>query len=334
MSNLTAREKAFMYAITLLIIIVLGYFFGIRTLNKKYDEYKAELNELNERKAYLDMLRENNASMANEIDLLKESCSELELSFIDKLETECLEQYILKTFEDAGCPYLISITTVDVGMPTVTYPDGTLSHDGLVCLQIQVSYSSTDGYTVWQYNRTPDFTSGAKVPVADTITDLKDQMGQGEYAKRKGYDEFIAALKKINAENPDCIKVNSFNVVETDGVMTLNASINFYGASFRNRLSVDDSKKPYTYWCGDKNVDTKGGFIGFPYVCDNKNSLWYGIENTAFTGEGINNKPFAAYWANELFVQQLNDANGDIKTLINFGADVPAGTPTPTPAAA
>ena len=46
MSNLTAREKAFMYAITLLIIIVLGYFFGIRTLNNKYEEYKAELNEL------------------------------------------------------------------------------------------------------------------------------------------------------------------------------------------------------------------------------------------------------------------------------------------------
>ena len=35
MGNLTAREKAFMYAVTLLIIIVLGYFFGIRTLNDK-----------------------------------------------------------------------------------------------------------------------------------------------------------------------------------------------------------------------------------------------------------------------------------------------------------
>ena len=37
MSNLTAREKGFMYVITLLIIVVLSYFFGIRTLNDKYD---------------------------------------------------------------------------------------------------------------------------------------------------------------------------------------------------------------------------------------------------------------------------------------------------------
>ena len=63
MSNLTAREKGFMYVITLLIIVVLGYFFGIRTLNNKYDEYVAELNSLQERKAHLDELRANNASM-------------------------------------------------------------------------------------------------------------------------------------------------------------------------------------------------------------------------------------------------------------------------------
>lgn len=63
MGNLTAREKAFMYAVTLLIIIVLGYFFGIRTLNDKYDQYKAELQELKERQAYLDMLRANNENM-------------------------------------------------------------------------------------------------------------------------------------------------------------------------------------------------------------------------------------------------------------------------------
>jgi len=328
MSNLTAREKAFMYAITLLIIIVLGYFFGIRTLNKKYDEYKAELNELNERKAYLDMLRENNASMANEIDLLKESCSELELSFIDKLETECLEQYILKTFEDAGCPYLISITTVDVGMPTVTYPDGTLSPDGLVCLQIQVSYSSTDGYTVWQYNRTPDFTNGAEVPVEDTVTELWDQMGQPPYDQRIGYDEFIAALKTINKENPSCIKVNDIHVIETGGQLTLSANINFYATSLRNRISVDDSHAAYTYWQGDTNVDTKGGFIGFPYICDYEDSLWYGVTNNDLED---GSKPFAAYWAVALFEQQLAEVDGDYAVLLNFEGAAEELETTPTP---
>ncbi len=330
MNNLTAREKGFMYVITLLIIVVLGYFFGIRTLNNKYEEYKAQLQTLQERKAYLDQLRANNASMATEIELLKSSCAEIELSFIDELETECIEQYVLKTFEDAGCPFLMSVSSSDIGMPSVTYADGSSSKDGLVCMQILVNYSSTDGYTVTQYNRTPDFTPGAKTPVAETVETLSEQMGQGEYAKRKGYDEFLAALKKINAENPDCIKVSSIIAQESNGVMNLSATIDFYGVSLRNRLSVDDSKKPYTYWNGDKNVDTKGGFIGFPYVCDNKNSLWYGVVNMNF--EPGASKPFAAYWANALFEKQFGEAGGDIKKLINFGEEAP--TPTPTPAAA
>ena len=330
MSNLTAREKAFMYAITLLIIIVLGYFFGIRTLNNKYDQYKAELAELNERKAYLDMLRENNASMANEIDLLKESCSELELSFIDKLETECIEQYILKTFEDAGCPYLISIEAEDVGMPSVNYPDGSLSPDGLICLQINVSYSSTDGYTVTQYNRTPDFTNGAEVPVEETVTELWDQMGQPPYDERVGYDEFIAALKTINKENPSCVKVSSIHVLDVGGHMTLSASIDFYATSLRNRISVDDSHAAYTYWQGDTNVDTKGGFIGFPYICDYEDSLWYGVTNNDLDDES---KPFAAYWAVALFDQQLAECGNDYAVLLNFegAADELAVTPTPEP---
>ena len=338
MNNLTAREKGFMYVITLLIIVVLGYFFGIRTLNKKYDEYKTELQTLQERKAYLDQLRENNASMASEIELLKASCSELELSFIDEIETECLEQYVLKTFETEGCPYLVSVSSADLGMSAVEYPDGTMSPDGLVCMQISVTYASTDGYTVTQYNRTPDFTNPNTV--AQTITELEEQMGQGDYAKRIGYKEFITALKKINAENPSCIKVDSISVSQNGGALIMKAAINFYGANLRNRISVDESKKPYTYWCGNKNVDTKGGFIGFPYVCDNPNSLWYGIENTNFTGENGGSMPFAAYWATALFKQNFAEAGGSYRELLGFEYDPNAValkstvTPTPTPAPA
>ena len=330
MNNLTAREKGFMYVITLLIIVVLGYFFGIRTLNNKYEGYKVELQELQDRKAYLDQLRENNASMATEIEILKTSCAELELSFIDKLETECIEQYVLKTFETAGCPFLVTVASTDVGMPAVTYPDGSAADESLVCLEIQVVYSSTDGYIVTQYNRTPDCTRGSKVPVEETIADLAEKMGQGDYAKRRGYDEFLKALKKINEENTDCIKVNSITVEENNGALLLTATIDFYGANLYNRLSVDESKAAYTYWTGHTNVDTKGGFIGFPYVCDNKNSLWYGIINDQLDME--KGKPFAAYWANALFIIQYHEADDDIKAVIGF-EDETAATPTPTPAA-
>lgn len=332
MGNLTAREKAFMYAITLLIIIVLGYFFGIRTLNDKYDQYKAELQELKERQAYLDMLRANNESMRTEIDDLNEQCSELEMSFIDKLETEVIQQYVLSTFEKAGCPYLVGITSSDIGMATVSYPDGTASPDSLVCMQVVVVYSSTDGYTVTQYNRTPDFTAPDE-EVEKTLEELLDKFGKDEYAERKGYYEFLNALKKINSDNPQCIKVDTIKVEEGNGAMKLTAAINFYGVVLNNRISVDNRTDPYTSWSGHKKVDTSGGFIGFPYVCDYKDSLWYGLENHNIE-EGAD-KPFAPYWAVAIFNEQLKQA-GDLKTLLDFDAKMAAeeaALATPTPAA-
>ena len=332
MSNLTAREKAFMYAVTLLIIIVLGYFFGIRTLNDKYDQYKAELQSLKERQAYLDMLRTNNENMRTEIDTLNASCSELEMSFIDKLETEVIQQYVLSTFEKAGCPYLIGITSADIGMATVSYPDGTSSPDSLICMQVVVEYSSTDGYTVTQYNRTPDFT-GSDEEVAETLNELMDKFGKDEYAERVGYYEFLKALKQINSENPKCIKVDTIKVEDNNGFLTLTAAINFYGVNLNNRISVDDRTDPYTSWSGHKNVDTSGGFIGYPYICDYKDSLWYGLENSNI--EENANKPFAPYWAIAIFNEQLKAA-GDIRTLLDFDAKMAAeeaALATPTPAA-
>ena len=317
MNNLTAREKGFMYVITLLIIVVLGYFFGVRTLNNKYEEYKQQLAALEQRKAYLDQIRANNALMDAEIKLLKEECEKLELSFIDKVESETIEQYVLDTFKTAGCPYLTSITTADVGMPAVTYPDGTTAPDNLVCLQVVVTYVTTDGYTPTQYNRTPDLTIKAETPAVDTAMKMKNEFGKGDNAKRIGYDQFIDAVKKINAENKDCIKVNSVSATSVNGYMELTAQISFYGTSLRNRLSVDDSKAPYTNWSGATDTDCEGGFIGFPYVCDVENSAWYGVENLDCDPEA--DKPFASYWANYLFSQNYTKVGGNMKKLINFG---------------
>ena len=314
MSNLTAREKGFMYVITLLIIVVLGYFFGIRTLNNKYDEYVAELNSLQERKAHLDELRANNASMETEIEELTKKCSALELSFIDELETENIEQYVLKTFEEAGCPFLISISSIDVGMASVNYPDGTISPDGLLCLQISVLYSSTDGFNITQYNLTPNFTVSSDVPLATQIAELKELRGQGDYGRRYGYEEFLKALKKINSDNPQCIKVDSISVVDDNGAMQLSATINFYGTSLKNRLTVDDRKDPYTAWSGHTNVDTKGGFVGFPYICDNEDSLWFGTVN--FNLEDKASRPFAAYWSNILFQEEFEDSGKDVRVVL------------------
>ena len=46
MNNLSAREKTGIYVISLLILILLGYILGIRTLNNKFEELNNKYNDV------------------------------------------------------------------------------------------------------------------------------------------------------------------------------------------------------------------------------------------------------------------------------------------------
>ena len=304
MGNLSVREKAFIYVILLLLIIVGGYFLGIRNLNNQYNEYKIQLDQLNARKAYLDQLKLDIDATADEIEQLNTFIEEKELSFIDKLESECIEQYVMKTMEDNGMPYLSSITCSDVTCDPVSYPDGTTAPDTLKCLRVEIKYSTTDGYITTQYNLNPDQTGDDAGEIISALYAIQDSSFAGP---RVGYDEFITALTKIAEENPDCIKISEVAVIQNAGFLDLQATIDFYGTSLTNRVSEDTSTDAYTYWQGDKNVDTEGGFIGYPYIVTDPNSLWCGVENTDGNIYEFIDRPFAAYWANAAYVIKVNE---------------------------
>ena len=139
MNNLSAREKTGIYVISLLILILLGYVLGIRTLNNKYDELEKQYNELVARRDYLNQLKAKAAQTTDEIQRINENISKVELSFIDKLENEVLMQYVLKTFEDNKIPYMSHIETEDVKCAAVNYADGTTSPDVLQCTRVKVA---------------------------------------------------------------------------------------------------------------------------------------------------------------------------------------------------
>jgi cell division protein FtsB len=302
MNNLSAREKTGIYVISLLILILLGYILGIRTLNNKYAVLEKQYNELVQKREYLNQLKANVAQTTDEIKKMDEAISKVELSFIDKLENECLMQYVLKTFEDSGIPYMADITTEDVTCNAVTYADGTTSPDALQCTRVKVTYASTDGYIIPAYNLSIDTASKPAEGEKDAKSKAKEligKMGKEEYAEAKGYNEFLKGLEKMSKENPGCIKVTDLSATSKNGFFILTANIDFYGTVLTNRVSIDDSKAPYTYWTGHTNVDTSGGFIGFPYVVKNEKSLWNGYVLNTF--EALGERPFAAYWANAAF---------------------------------
>ncbi|MBP5655832.1 MAG: hypothetical protein J6X33_10020 [Clostridiales bacterium] len=332
MNNLTTREKAMAFGILLILVIFLVYFFGIRILNDNYKQYQQDLKTLQDKKKFLDELKEENANTEEEIKLLNANIEKIELSFIDKLETENIEQYLFDVFEKNNCPYMSNVDVEDITMTPIVLADGSSSENAVLRRSIKITYVTTDGFLPATYNGDPSFWNEDGTPNEQLLKDLikyvEDRFARAKADKKaetdpnaapgdpeteivyfEGYDGFIDSLKQIAAENKDCIKVTGIEAESTHGYLKLTATVDFFGATFSNRVSVDNNKAAYTWWCGNTNIDTKGGFIGRPYYVKNPDSKW---NHTAAYGKdviGFFDRPFTHYVINAYFSKVLMDLN-------------------------
>jgi hypothetical protein len=274
MGNLGDRERYGVMILGIVVVVFVIYFFGIRSLDGKYAELVANRQELQDQLDYYESLKSQNATTQAQIDEIKANIAEVEGTFLPSICAESIEQYVLKTFEDAGCPYLVSVEAQDVSADAVTLPNGNVASDSLLQKRIVVRYSTTDGFNVANYNRTPTVITNG---VADEAlwNELIDTMGWQGTAGIVGYNEFVNALKTIEAVNPDCIKINSISIESEAGYILMTAEIDFFSATFNNRVSEPDMSAPYVTWAGETNINTAGGFIGYPFLVDDPNSEWF-----------------------------------------------------------
>lgn len=307
MSNLGPREK---YGIILLgiVLIVFGiYMLGIRNLENQYVELVATRDELLAQKQYYDDLKNKNDEMQAEIKKLESEISNVESSFIPMLNTECIQQYVFSVFEEAGCPYLHISSTADTTMPQVLLPDGTMSDSTVVIKSVDVEYSTTDGVNIPQYNRENTVCLPDGTIDEEELNSLLESMVWEGSDSIVGYQEFLNALITLSTVDPDCIKIESFGVVSQNGYMLLSAKINFYAANFANRVSEPDTTAPYITWNGERDVPTNAGFIGFPFVCDDPNSVWYMVTLTGSEASSTD-RPFATYYSAQIWQDMVNES--------------------------
>jgi len=304
MGNIGKRERYYLMLLAIVLVVGLIYFFGIRNLGFKYDELVATRAQLQAQLDYYESLKTQNAETQTRINELKTDISAEEGRFLPYINTASIEQYVLKTFEDAGCPYLVSVTADDITPESVTLPDGTSATDSLLTKRIIVQYSTTDGFNMPEYNRsTRVIDENGEVNEA-AFQSYVEQIAWHGADSITGYDEFVTALQTIEAANPDCIKINSIGVTAEGGYMLLNAEIDFYSVTFRSRVSEANTDAPYITWAGESNIDTEGGFIGRPFVVEDRNSEWFMVmmdDNDALQGS----RPFATYYSRAIFEQAV-----------------------------
>ena len=321
MGNVGKRERYLLILLGIIVVVFLIWFFGIRNLNARYDELVYQRDQLQAQLDYYESLKTQNAEAQAQINQLKADITAEEERFLPYLCAEAIEQYVLKTFENAGCPYLVSVTTADITPEAVTLPNGAAATDALRDKRITVQYSTTDGFCIPEYNRNITVISNG-VADEDALNELLEEMYWHGADSRVGYAEFVSALETLEAINPDCIKLNSVSVKSEGGYMLLTAEIDFYSATFTERVSTPDVSAPYITWAGETNIDTDGGFIGFPFIVEDPNSEWLNVimlDSDAVAG----NRPFATYYSAQIFRNEVN-ARGLAAVLeLDGGAPAP-----------
>ncbi len=325
MGNLGKREKYYLMLLGIVVAVLLIYYFGIRNLGIKHDELVATRSQLQAQLDYYEALKTQNDQALAQINQLNSEIEEVEALFLPEVCTEAIEQYVLKTFEDAGCPYLVSVSVEDAPVRSVSLPDGSTARESLLVKRINVSYSTTDGYNIPEYNRSVSVVSGGVIDEA-ALNALLDEMYWHGADSIIGYDEFVSALATLENANPDCIKLNNISVISEGGYMILNASIDFFSVTFNNRVSEPDMGAPYVTWAGATNIDTTGGFVGRPFIIENPASEWFGImmpDGEATTGD----RPFSTYYSSTIFAEDVN-ARGLAAVL---DAEAPVGQPDEVP---
>ncbi len=305
MGNIGKREQYYLMLLGIVLAVGLIYFFGIRNLGFKHDELVAQRAQLQQQIEYYENLKAQNDVIQNQINQLKVDISEVEGSFLPYICSEAIEQYVLKTFEDAGCPYLVSVTCEDVPFTAITLPDGTVASDVILDKRITLQYSTTDGFNIPEYNRNISVVDHGVIDEA-MWNELIDSMAWQSTNSIVGYNEFISALKTLESENSDCIKINEISITTQGGFILLNAKIDFFSTTFNQRVSEPSTSAPYITWAGEQNINTEGGYIGHPFVFDRPNSDWYGVimsDDEALAAS----RPFATYYSEAIFSRMISE---------------------------
>ncbi|MBO4243160.1 MAG: hypothetical protein J5883_07765 [Clostridiales bacterium] len=347
--NLGAREKYGIAVVILLIALLLVYIFGIRGSQKRNDELKAQRAELQAQLDYYDALKNENEETEAAIQAVEANISAEEKKFIPAIKTESIEQYILGVFESNGCPYLVSVQSEDIEGDKITMPDGSVAADGLVIKRITVKYSTTDGFNIPQYNLQNSVVIDG-IPDEDLFNANIDEMYWHGADSITGYPQFITALKEIEDVAPSCVKINKIATEAGGGYLYMIAEIDFFSATFINRVSEPDMTAPYAHWTGATGVATNAGFIGYPFIVEDPDSAWYMVlmsDDDASTTE----RPFSTYYSAAIFsdaVEQVGlaavldlenagmarDTGDDEADAADAGADAADATATDTANAA
>lgn len=271
-----SKREIYMITGLLFIVLIAGFWFIILApardlLSTAQSEYDTLIEADSVNQAIIDSV----PAIKNNRNDLNANVVAIENSLLPQLDNEVIVEHLANIFEDNGLKFITEITCEEPVSEQLTLSDGSYSRSTVLWVRVNMKISGTDGVTE------------GGIPAV-------------------GYDEFIASIKVIEAENPNYIHVSSISMEDTgQGFQYFNAAIDVYAFSLPSRIEAYNPTEPYITW--DRDEIPTGGTFGIGY---------FSIPPSKLTAGFL--RPFATVQ----FTGPTNAADGQ--------TDAPTITPTPT----
>lgn len=242
--KLSGRETT-LILVMLVVLMLLGYYlFLLSPAQKNLATLESELTTVKQTKVQNDAIIVKQKDLEKEIADSKTQASEIEASLLPALRSEVITQKIQTAFINNGIPFITECTSEPFVQDQILLADGSFSDNQLISVIFNIKASGSDG-------------------VAPTILDEST----GGMPALVGYNEFIKAVKDIEDDNPESVRIHSISFEDSgQGFMFFTASIEVIAFILPDRISTADMNQEYIIWGGTDVEDiTSNGNVGIPF---------------------------------------------------------------------
>jgi len=321
MKNSGGRDTFLLFIVLLLALGAVCWLCVIQKNVDKLNDVKDELRAVEQEKARNDAIIQQAQQLDQEKEALKAQLQSLETKLLPELITGSIQRKLFKNLEDANIPFIVEVSNTPITYDTVIKTDGKISDNRVKSSRYTFKVSGTDGFLL-----THDEVGDGKVPVDLPYTVFYSQFqmrnadpnaanpeaqkygyNSANDIKTKtyvGYDEFVAAIKKIETDAPDYVKIAEIGLEDTkQGFCTFTVAVDVYAYELIDRISPAPTNMLYQSWVGAENIAT-GGLVGLPSYFVVINPEFYKVpESSPLYGRFISfmsyqfqvNRPFAAW---------------------------------------
>jgi hypothetical protein len=242
--KLSGRETT-LILVMLVVLMLLGYYlFLLSPAQKKLAVLEDELTTVENTKIQNDAIIVKQKDLEKQISESKDQASKIETTLLPAIRSEAITQKLQAAFVGGGIPFITECSSEPVVQDQILMPDGTFSDNQLVSVLFKIKASGSDG-------------------VAPTILD----QSVGGTPALVGYNQFIKAVKDIEDDNPESVRINSISFEDSgQGFMFYTATIEVLAFSLPDRISAANMEQEYIVWGGTKiSSITNDGTVGIPF---------------------------------------------------------------------